>query len=490
MKSIFPRTCAAIEKTFQDAGTPEKVLLVPLDYAKSIHTALACNGAGAQLRAPFQVRNNPAGVTFLEDVIQGLCRKHHIQGGHVVIGGEDGASFCSNFIHALACRGYLVIGLNAQDAKIERGKLPASTDKLDLLGVAALLMKREGRAIGPDPSVPAALRTLTRHRDSLVRAHTASALRVHHLAGQLIPGFLDPSQSGLSPFTEASLWLMSERFSPAQIKARQQPALIAKLRDFQVDHPEQTARQIRTLAGSVLPAPAALCESLQFGLAREIEVYQALEQSLQRSARDIALRLAPTSGAMLTTLPGIAIPSAAGLYAELADPARRRPLYRMTSYAGLVARLKQSGGPEKEARPFGRSHRANQTLKNLLFLLVRQVGQHGHQELKADHARRVDQGQDARFTMARRMLRIVVHLLEHGDFFLPPSLRADPDPQALRAYYLRVWPGLLVKWRNAAAIRQAFAPQAPLEQWRLLINERYDLRLSNLSPQAADRRGR
>lgn len=490
MKSIFPRTCPAIEKTFQEARTPEKVLLIPLDYAKRIHTALACNGAGAQLRAPFEVHNNPAGVAFLDDVIRGLCRKHHIRPQHVVIGGEDGASFSANFIHALACRGHLVVGLNAQDAKAERGKLPASTDKIDLLGVVALLMKREGRVIGPDPSAAAALRHLTRHRDAMVRAHTASALRTHHLAGQLLPGFLDDRQSGLSPFTEASLWLMSDRFSPAQLRARRLSALVEKFRDFQVEQPEQTARQIKTLAASVLPPPAALCESLQFGLAREVEIYRALEQSLRRSERDIAIRLADTPGAMLTTMPGIAIPSAAGFYAELADPARRRALYRMASYAGLVARLKQSGGPDKEARPFGRTHRANRTLKNLLFLLVRQIGQHGQEELKADHARRVEQGQDARFTMARRMLRIVVHLLEHGDFFLPPSLRADPTPEAFRAYYLRVWPGILVKWRNVGAIRQAFAPEAPLEQWRLLINERYDLNLSNLSPQATDLRKR
>ncbi len=485
MKSIFPRTCPAIEKMFQEAGAPQKVLLIPLDYAKTTHTALACDGAGAQLRAPFPVQNNPSGVAFLEDVIRGLCHKHHIRPGHVVIGGEDGAGFTFNFIHALACRGRLVIGLNAQDAKAERGKLPASTDKLDLLGVAALLMKREGRVIGPEPGLPNALRILTRHRDSLVRSHTASTLRVHHLAGQLVPGFLDPAQSGLSPFTDASLWLMGERFSPGQLKARHLPALAAKLRDFQVDQPEPTARQLKALAGSVLPPPAALCESLQFALAREVEVYQALEESLHRSERDIALRLASTPGAMLTTVPGIAIPSAAGFYAELADPARRRPLFRMSSYAGLVSRLKQTGGPDKEARSFGRSHRANRTLKNLLYLLVRQVGQHGHQELKADHARRVDQGQDVRFTMARRLLRIVIHLIEHADFFLPPSLRADPTPEALRAYYQKVWPGILVKWRNAGAIRQAFAADAPPEQWRLLLNERYDLRLSNLSPQAA-----
>ena len=43
---------------------------------------------------------------------------------------------------------------------------------------------------------------------------------------------------------------------------------------------------------------------------------------------------------------------------------------------------------------------------------------------------------------------------------------------------------ILIKWRNAGVIQQAFAPDAPLEKWRVLFNELYNLNLSKLSPQA------
>ena len=47
---------------------------------------------------------------------------------------------------------------------------------------------------------------------------------------------------------------------------------------------------------------------------------------------------------------------------------------------------------------------------------------------------------------------------------------------------------MLIKWRDGGAIQQAFAPGAPLEQWRMMLNDRYDLSLSKKSPQAADLR--
>ena len=55
MSSIFRRKNPAIEKLFAAAGSPKKVLCIPIDYAKAQHTALACNGEGMQLRGAFNV---------------------------------------------------------------------------------------------------------------------------------------------------------------------------------------------------------------------------------------------------------------------------------------------------------------------------------------------------------------------------------------------------------------------------------------------------
>jgi transposase len=484
MKSIFQRKNPAIEKLFAEAGSPRKVICVPIDYAKKQHTALICNGEGSQLRGPFNIHNSPAGVDFYEEVVAGLCRKHSIRKPHVFFGGEDCSAIAFNFIHALLQKGYLGIGLNAYDAAKERENQVASTDKLDLLGIASLLInKKWGRTLSAEYGAARIMRELTHHRKALVKAHTAGAYRIHHLIDQLLPGFLDEKQSGLTPFSDASLWLMSQSLAPRQLLARKSDVMADKLRLFMVREPDAKVTKLKTLARSVLPPPAALCETLQSNLTHEVTVYQHISECIAATDKDIARRLAATPGAMLTTVPGIGCNLAAALYAEIGDPARKRCLKRMTSYAGLVARLKQTGGPDTEAQTRGRSRRACVPLKRTIMDIALKIGQYGDDELKADYARRVNERQDPRLTMGRRMLRICTHLLRNSAFFLPPSLLRETRHDVLRDYYAHAWDKLLYKWRNAAAIQQAFADGAPLEQWRLMLNELYKLNLSKLSPQ-------
>jgi transposase len=484
MNSIFQRSNPAIEKIFAAAGSPKKVMCIPIDYAKRQHTALVCNGDGAQLRGPFNIHNNPAGVDFLEDVVAGLCRKHSIRKANVFFGGEDCSAIAFNFIHALLQEGYLGIGLNARDVAEERENQVASTDKLDLLGIASMLIKkRRGRTLSAEYSEARILRELTHHRQALVKAHVAGAYRIHHLVDQLLPGFLDEKQSGLTPFSQPSLWVMSQNFSPRQILARKSDGMAEKLRLFMVQDAEAKVVKLKALARAVLPPPASLCQTLQDNLSHEVSVYEHIAGCLQQVEKDIARRLAVTPGAMLTTVPGIGVTLAAALYAEIGDPARDRCLKRLSSYAGLVARLKQSGGPDKEARTQGRSRRACVPLKRTILDIALKIGQFGHEELKADFQRRVNARQVARLTMGRRMLRICSHLIRRTDFFVPPSLLRDSEYDVRRDYYARAWDKILIKWRDAAAIQQALADGTPLEQWRLMLNELYHLNLSKLSPQ-------
>jgi hypothetical protein len=251
-----------------------------------------------------------------------------------------------------------------------------------------------------------------------------------------------------------------------------------------VRSPDEKVKRLKELARSALPPPSSLCETLQTNLNHEVSVYEHLEGCLKELEQDIARRLAPTAGALLTTVPGIGLTLASGLYAEIGDPARDRGLVSLTSYAGLVARLKQTGGPDKEAQTRGRSRRACVPLKRCIMDIALKMGQYGHDELRADYERRVNERQDPRLTMGRRMLRICRHLIQHHDFFLPPSLlHGSVEESVRRDYYARAWDKILIKWRDKASIQQALADGTPLEQWRLFLNERYDLNLSKLSPQ-------
>lgn len=484
MNSIFQRSNPAIEKLFDNAGKPEKVMCIPIDYAKKQHTALVCNGAGMQLRGPFNIHNNPAGVEFLCDIVKGLCKKHSIRRENVFFGGEDCSAISFNFIHALLQAGYLGIGLNARDTAEARENYVASTDKLDLLGIASLLIKkRHGRTLSTEYGPARILRELVHHRDALVKARTASAYRIHHLVDQLMPGFLDEKQSGLTPFSDASLWLMSQNFSPHQLRVRKNQPLAEKLGLFMLQDVESKVEKLKQLARSVLPPPTALCDVLQTNMTHEVAAYQHLNGSIHEADKNIARHLAPTPGAMLTTVTGIGVTLAAGLYAEVGDPTRDRSMRQMSSFAGLVARLKQTGGPDKPAWTQGRSRRACVTLKRRILDIALKIGQVGHEELRADYKHREESHQCVRLTMGRKMLRICMHLIRYKDFFLPPSLVRESDPVLRADYYRKSWDRILIKWRNAGAIQQAFTPGAPLEDWRVMLNEIYNLNLSKLSPQ-------
>ncbi len=483
MKSIYEKSNPAIEKVFKSAGSPKKVMCVAFDYAKKTHTALVCNGDAMQLRGVFNVHNTPEGIDYLAKIIRGLCRKHHIKKEHVILGGEDCGAYAFNFIHALASQEYIIVGVNAKDAKNERGNALASTDKKDPIGVACMMIKCRGRIITAETSDSEIMRRLTRQRSSIVKSKTASSNRMHQLVDQLLPGFLDGKCSGITPFSKASLWLMSNRFSAKQIHARKTSLLVDRFRSFSVKQPELSIRKLKYLSENILPPPSRMIPCLQESLSHEVTVYSTLRESARSMEAEIACHLAPTPGAFLTTMPALGISNAAGLYAELADPVRRRALYKMVSYAGLVGRIKQTGGPDKDPRSAGRSRQFNTTLKHLLIDTVIHVGQYGTSELKHDYSRRFESGQYHRLTMARKILRICARLID-GNFYLPESLRSNPTHESLRQHYQSAWNPIMVKWRNSGAIKSAFADNAPLEQWRCMVNELYDLDLSNISPQA------
>jgi len=476
-KSIFTRQNQTLINLFRDAQHPEKVLCVPIDYAKQTHMALFCDGSERQLKKPFPVKNNPEGIAFLLDAVEKICRKHHIRREHVFFGGEDCGTFADNFIYALRKEGFTVMGVNAADAAKQRENLQASTDKLDLLGIAKMLLGKRGSIAGGQIGKERALRSLTRHRDSQVRMRTATGNRIHKIVDQLFPGFLDEKHSGIPPFSEASLYTMQDRFSPVQIAKRQDKALLRQLKVHGLQHAETALGKLKAYARQVLGHPPELVGMLQTSLAGEVNLYRCLGINIEQINREIAQQLAQTPGAMLTTIRGTGITLAAGVAAETGPPETQPSIRRLCSYSGIVPRVKQTGGPEKGARTGSVSRRCNHILKNFIVQCGNHLGQHGPADLKEDHRRRGANGQHADFGMARRYLRMGMRLMRNGEAYVPPELREGATLEELQTYYLELWPKLLDKWVKAKAADTAFHKDNPLGQWRERIEAIYEIEL-------------
>lgn len=476
--SIFSAQSKDLRKLFEQAGHRSKVLCAPLDYAKKQHTVLFCNGHGDILKKPFSVDNSPAGLKFLLDQLQHTLTGRHLQAKHVFFGGEDIPAYAENFITQLRQKGYLVAQVNAWEAKKRRENFQASNDHLDLTAIAKLLLDWRGNVAPAAHGTYRSLRELSRTRRRVVRDKTALSNRIHTYVDRLFPGFLDVAQSGLAPFSKASLALMSERFSAPQIRRRRRPSLSHQLQRHGVEKADEVASQLQQLAAQVLEPASEHVSVWQVSLQQQVLLYNATQAACHALEAEVAHWLALTPGAFLTSIRGIGVTLAAGLSAELGDPNRLRRLACLCSYAGIIPGSKQTGGPQSPAHTTGVKPRCNRILKDWAVQASVKIGQCGPPELKAAYLALEAQEQHAQFIMAKRLLRLCKCLLRTQSIYRPSHLLAADTPRGkLAAYYLELWPALLTKWKGTCDLRHVFAAQHPLGGWRLMVQDLYGLAL-------------
>lgn len=476
--TIYSRSNPRLLKLFEDAGHPAKVLCVALDYAKAQHTALFCNGLGDLAKPAFAINNSLEGAEELIAQVRACAKQKKIRLEHVFFGGEDHPSFAENFLRFVRQESFLVVRVNAWEAKQQRDNFQASSDALDLLGIARCCLNRRGEPIRDLPEAYPNLRVTTRDRDKLVRMRTSVSNRIHTYVDRLFPGFLSASKSGLEPFGKASLDLMENGFSPAQIGRRSRQALADWLGRRGVSDPDETAFKIKELAKHALqPAPEQTA-MLQQSLARLVGLYRGLEESIARLDREVGYWLARTPGAWLTSIPGFGLTLAAGWTAELGPPSQWRSVRQLCSYSGVVPKTKQTGGPSKEATVGTVQPRCNKRFKNVVLQAVEKVIQFGPEELRLTAAELEARGAHTEFALAKRLVRLAKYLALTGTVYRPKAM-LDPDTPrpALAAHYQTVWEKLLPKWRDKADLHDVFAPEQPLGQWRNMVQELYALEL-------------
>ena len=478
-RNIYQNQSQELLSLFQQAPDNGKVMCVPIDYAKKDHVVMFCNGHGDILRKPFSVKNSPDGVQYLIDQVTRSCQRRAISTQHVFFGGEDVGSYADNFVSTLRGLGWLVAGVNAHHAKKQRENLQASTDRLDLMGIARSLLNRQANCSPPQSGSYWNLRSLCRHRRKLVDINTEVRNRIHSIVDRLFPGFLDESKSGILPFSNSCLWLMQDRFSAPQIRRRKRTALIEALRRQGTNKPERAAGMLQTYASQVLKPLPAHIQTLQLSIAQHVKHFKCLQESIGQLETEIAEILAQTPGAFLTSVRGIGVVLAAGVTAEIGNPFEQKPLNNLVSYCGIIPRVKQTGGPQGQTQTGKVAKRCNRILKDYIVQSGLHLGLHGPAELMADYNRRDAAGQHADFGMARRYLRMAMCLMRTSQVYLPLRLRRPDATMQQRAdYYLNSWPQLRRKWQKVHALQAAFEQHRPLGRWRQMIEKLYDIKLA------------
>ena len=480
--SVYRNQNAVLRAIFESAGDPRGVLCVALDYAKGKHKALVCNGRGDILKRPLPVDNSVEGLAFLLSEVAASARRAGIDAKHIFFGGEDEPGYAANFIAGLHAAGFAVMRVNAFEAKENRANLTASTDDLDLLGIAKTLLSRRARqcqgGTASDASY-ARLRELSRLRHSFVCQKTATANRIHALVDQLLPGFLDSDRSGLTPFCAASLELMKERFSTVEMARRRQAPLARLLEEHGVASPgEAAAKLIALAAGALPPEPGRVC-GLQRALRAAVDLYVCLDENSKALRAEAAQVLALTPYAMLTSIPGIGFVLSAGIAAELGNPSRLGPTDSLCGYAGIVGKTAQTGGPDKPARQRGPSKRCNHLLKNWVVQGAEKIRLYGTPELRGRILAWQANGQHHTFAAARRLLRLVRALVLNGVPYLDPEGRgAGAAPQDTADAARAAWKRLRSKWRTIPGGSALITDEShPVGFWRRVVMELHGLRL-------------
>ena len=477
-RNIYQNQSQELLSLFETAGSSAKVMCVPMDYAKNDHLVMFCNGHGDILRKPFSVKNSPEGLEYLVDQVTRSCRRRSIKKQHVFFGGEDANSFAENFVSTLRFKGWLIAGVNARDAKKQRTNLQASTDRIDLMGIATMLLNCRANCCPAQSGIYRNLRTLVHHRRKLVVMLTEVKNRVHGIVDLLFPGFLNENKSGIVPFTQSSLYLMEDRFSPKQVRRRKRQKLIEILKRFGTSKAQETAFNLQQYAAKVLHTPVEYVDTLQLSLAQHVKHIRCLQEGVAQLEKEIAVNLTQTQGAFLTSVRGIGIVLAAGVTAEIGNPNEQKPLNNLVSYSGIIPRVKQTGGPDGKTYTYSVARRCNRILKDYVVKSALHMGLHGPEDLMKDYKRRDASGQHADFGIGRRYLRMAMSLMRTSQIYIPSRLRKTESTLEERAgYYLMSWPYLREKWKKYGALEAAFAKDRPLGLWRRIVQELYDIKL-------------
>jgi transposase len=476
--SIYSKQNPKIHAILEHAGDSRKVLAVALDYAKRKHMALFCNGLGDVLKKPFAVENSRPGLEQLLGEVQSTCAHRAIKGEHVFFGGEDRPSYAQNFIDQLRQKNYLVVRVNAWEAKQQRDNHQASTDQLDLPSIAKAMLQQCSYSACESSETHLHLREISRCRSYMVADQTAIKLHIHGYVDRLFPGFLEVRQSGIAPFSAAGLALMAERFSAQQIGRRRLGSLSAQLKRQGMTDSYSVAQQLQHLARQALSADPQHLSVWQSSLEQCVGVFEQLEQSILALDNELAHWLAISPAALLTSIRGIGVVLAAGMVGEIGDPSQWRGLRHTCSYVGIIPGVAQTGGPDKPAYTTGVKRRCNRRAKNWVVQAGNHLGKHGPSPLHEQYHQLMENGQHADFVISRRLLRISKDLMRRGAVYRPKELLDPHTPaQKLADYYQQLWPTLLDKWAGLVRWDHLFSPQNPLGQWRQMVQELYQISL-------------
>lgn len=442
MNSIYPNRSAALTQAFNEVS-PSKILIVPLDFAKKKHVVRLCDGQGQYLhKKSFPVHNDSSGIEFLLKRIQSCCKRNKIKKNHVFIACEDPHSYCIHFMHSLQYKGYKVLTVNAAEAKKYRKSSLASSDTLDLDGIAnAVLNRRASSLVEPD-ELYSGLKRCSRNYKRYKKDITRQKNRIGKLVDELFPGFLNKKKSGVEAYSRVCLDLMSSGFSVYKIRKMNLGTLTKKMSKLHMHHSAKNAIKLKEAAANAVAPSKKVVNTLSRSLEAAIKLYKALEEVARTEEEQSAQLLVQTPYCTLLSVPGIGLVRAAAIAAELGDPLNWRSLSQMSAYAGIAPVTVQTGGPDEPPVVVGLPWKCNRRLKDALLQSAHQTALTEHRagkyitqckehRLMRHYKQVLARDGKSGLSTARMILRFMRNMVLGESLYMPEDDTLEPQELAI-----------------------------------------------------------
>jgi transposase len=400
--------------------------VVGIDVGKRKHAATVLSPQGEIIAQLASFPNTREGIDRLE---REVLRKAGGP-GKVLVAMEATGHYWMCLYHELQRRDYECVVLNPVQTNAHgRARIrKTSTDRIDSVGIARLVLAGDARATRvPDPKT-AELRLWVRHRQRLLRAATAMERYAHTLVDRVFPEYADVL---CKPFLPSGQKLIRQLgLAPAKLAAKPQEtrellrtASRGRIAPETIDHLLQAAKQ------SIGTRQA---EDVVEGQLADIFDYLG---TVRKQLADIEDELDRRVGQLRSPLLSLGISStlAATIHAE-SDPIRDfRTADQYVAYAGLDPSLRESGDTIRRRGKI--SKRGSPTLRHALYLAAFVVcRKHAcFQRIYRRHRGRGKNHRNALVIVASHLARVIWRLLtDNREFTKRPPAKAAPHSQGHR----------------------------------------------------------
>ncbi|WP_448384377.1 IS110 family transposase [Desulfosoma sp.] len=393
----------------------QNVLYVGLDVSNETIQAAFLDGEARTVRRGCRYANDPEGWRALRTAIVSATALVGPK-ARVVCGMESTSNMHKRLEQALReekRRPIEVHVLNPKAVKHFAKALlkDAKTDRIDSHTIALFLLRMKPEAKEPQPQEFEELKEATRTRRRLIEERTDHKNRLHKLLRYHFPGYR--KVLGTRSFSKRLLVALAQCGSP-HLLAQQSLEDLSQI-PFGSRHRlgQGFAKKLHKLAAQAprqeLPKLSRL---LIETTARRILELDALIHEMDQAIEEWLPRVAPSQ--LLTTIPGIAAVSAAGILAEVGDVRRFKTKADFVGYCGLYPIVWESGEAKRRYRM---TSKGNRMLK--MTLLVASAAARQYNPLIAAFyerlRRRGKSKKAAGGAIARKLAELVYTLLVRGE---------------------------------------------------------------------------